>query len=147
MENNDLLKEQAKRLRQVKDEITLVNNATSRSAGMGGTIAVATTYTGSFEALVVNEDAVIDILTGGFYTITIQNQYGTEKVSKDIISKVVSIDPDSTIEILESNKFNYRGKMTWHQIVDSLIFKGFEQNPEFDKKCGSNSYESEETSK
>jgi len=59
MENNDLLKEQAKRLRQVKDEITLVNNATSRSAGMGGTIAVATTYTGSFEALVVNEDAVL----------------------------------------------------------------------------------------
>ena len=97
--------------------------------------------------LKLNEDAVIDILTGGFYTITIQNQDGTEKVSKDIISKIVSIDPDSTIEILESNKFNYRGKMTWHQIVDSLIFKGFEQNPEFDKKCGSNSYESEETSK
>ena len=62
MENNDLLKEQAKRLRQVKDEITLVNNATSRSAGMGGTIAVATTYTGNFESLVVNEDAVIAVL-------------------------------------------------------------------------------------
>jgi len=97
--------------------------------------------------LKLNEDAVIDILTGGFYTITIQNQDGTDKVSKDVVNKLVSIDPDSTIEILESNKFNYRGKMTWHQIVDSLIFKGFEQNPEFDKKCGSNSYESEETSK
>ena len=44
MENNDLLKEQAKRLRQVKDELTLVNNATSRSAGMGGSIAVSYTH-------------------------------------------------------------------------------------------------------
>jgi len=62
MENNDLLKEQAKRLRQVKDELTLVNNATSRSAGMGGSIGVSTTYTGSFESIVINEDAVISVL-------------------------------------------------------------------------------------
>jgi hypothetical protein len=62
MENNDLLKEQAKRLRQVKDELTLVNNATSRSAGMGGSVGVSTTYTGSFESIVINEDAVISVL-------------------------------------------------------------------------------------
>lgn len=62
MENNDLLKEQAKRLRQVKDELTLVNNATYRSAGMGGATGVSTSYTGSFESLVVNEDAVISVL-------------------------------------------------------------------------------------
>lgn len=62
MENNDLLREQAKRLRQVKDELTLVNHSTSRSAGMGGAIGVSTSYTGPFQSIVINEDAVISVL-------------------------------------------------------------------------------------
>ncbi|WP_323166569.1 hypothetical protein, partial [Pseudomonas bubulae] len=33
--------------------------------------------------------------------------------------------------------------MTWHQIVSKMMRFGFEQDAEFDKLCGSNSYEVE----
>ena len=34
--------------------------------------------------------------------------------------------------------------MNWHQLVGKMIRNGFEQEPEFDKLCQSNSYESKE---
>jgi hypothetical protein len=37
--------------------------------------------------------------------------------------------------------------MTWHQLVDKMIRMGFDQNPDFDKECGSNSYETKEEEK
>ncbi len=92
----------------------------------------------------LKEDAVLDMLTGGFYTITLEKKDGTTKIDKDALNTLTSIDIDATFESVSENQFNYRGKLTWHQIVDSLICKGFEQDSDFDKKCGSNSYESKD---
>jgi hypothetical protein len=44
-------------------------------------------------------------------------------------------------------EFEYRGDMTWHQLVGKMLRKGFEQEPEFDKLCQSNSYDSHEEKK
>jgi hypothetical protein len=43
-------------------------------------------------------------------------------------------------------EFEYRGELSWHKLVDKMIRMGFEQEPEFDKMCGSPSYQSEEVS-
>ena len=40
--------------------------------------------------------------------------------------------------------FEYRGTLNWHQLVSKMLRKGFEQDPDFDKLCQSNSYESKE---
>jgi len=37
--------------------------------------------------------------------------------------------------------------MSWSEIVNKMIKMGFEQNPDFDKLCGSNSYTSTKESK
>ena len=36
----------------------------------------------------------------------------------------------------------YRGELTWSQVVNRMIKLGFEEDPEFNKMCGSNSYQS-----
>jgi hypothetical protein len=58
------------------------------------------------------------------------------------------VNGDSSLEakvtMTEPGQFEYRGSMTWHQIVGKMIRKGFEQEPEFDKICQSNSYDSKE---
>jgi DNA repair exonuclease SbcCD ATPase subunit len=43
---------------------------------------------------------------------------------------------------LGDNHLIYMGDLTWSQIVNKLIKLGFEQNPDFDKHCDSNSYHS-----
>jgi hypothetical protein len=39
------------------------------------------------------------------------------------------------------------GEMSWGEMVNKMIKMGFEQSPDFDKLCGSNSYTSTEESK
>lgn len=41
---------------------------------------------------------------------------------------------------IEEDKLIYRGDLTWSQLVNKLIKMGFEENPDFNKMCGSNSY-------
>jgi hypothetical protein len=41
----------------------------------------------------------------------------------------------------------YLGEMSWGEVVNKMIKMGFEQNPDFDQLCGSNSYTSTEESK
>jgi hypothetical protein len=48
---------------------------------------------------------------------------------------------------LTDEGFEYRGKLNWHQLVGKMIRNGFEQEPEFDKLCNSNSYDSKEEEK
>ena len=92
--------------------------------------------------LSLKESALLEILTTGFYTISLQKKDGTDEIERDIINRLLSIDIDGKFEPISKFEFKYRGQMTWHQIVDALICKGFEQDQEFDKKCGSNSYQS-----
>jgi hypothetical protein len=99
--------------------------------------------------LKLNTPVVIDMLTKGYYTIKIQKQGSDEEkeVEREIYKKIVSIDVMGKVDMISSTEFEYRGDMTWHQLIDKMIRMGFEQNPEFDKVSGSNSYESKEETK
>ena len=97
--------------------------------------------------LKLNTPVVIDMLTKGYYTIKIQKQVQSEEestIEREIYRKIVSIDVMGKVDMISPTEFEYRGDMTWHQLVDKMIRMGFEQNPEFDKISGSNSYESKE---
>jgi hypothetical protein len=93
----------------------------------------------------LKEQALFEHLTEGFYNIKIAKSDDIEnqdfELEKEILEKVNSIDIDGKISI-KDGQFEYRGELNWHQLVQKMIRLGFEQNPEFDKLCNSNSYES-----
>ena len=101
--------------------------------------------------LKLNKKAVIDLLTNGYFTIKLAKKDNLTdenlQIDKEIIKKVINLDVAGKVSIVGYNEFEYRGDLNWHQIVDKLIKMGFEQDPEFDKICGSNSYESLEEDK
>ena len=95
----------------------------------------------------LNTPVVIDMLTKGYYSIKIQKQNQSEEdktIDKEVYQKIMKIDLMGKVDMTSPTEFEYRGDMTWHQLVDKMIRMGFEQNPEFDKVSGSNSYESNE---
>jgi hypothetical protein len=97
--------------------------------------------------LKLNTPVVIDMLTKGYYTIKVQKQGPEEdknKLDKEIYQKIQKIDVLGKVTMVGTCEFEYRGDMTWHQLVDKMIRMGLDQNPDFDKECGSNSYESDE---
>ena len=113
----------------------------------------------------LKKDVLFDMLTGGFYTIKIarkeditgdlvpkatgeNSEVSESRMTKleDILHKIKSID-FGKVEMKVINEFEYRGNLNWHQLVDKMIRLGFEQEPEFDKLCLSNSYESKEEKK
>lgn len=101
----------------------------------------------------LKKDVLFKMLTEGHYKIRIAEKSDMTaekvKVTNDILEKMKSlVNGDSSLEakvtMTEPGQFEYRGSMTWHQIVGKMIRKGFEQEPEFDKICQSNSYDSKE---
>lgn len=105
------------------------------------------------EIVGLKKDVLFKMLTQGYYKIKIAEKSDMKneqvKVSVDVLVKIKSIingdlSKDAKITTIESGEYEYRGGLTWHQIVDKMIRKGFEQDPEFDKICGSNSYISTE---
>ena len=102
------------------------------------------------DLLGLKKEVLFEQLTGGFYKIRIakKDDITTEKVevTKDILEKM-SFDPTGKMTMVEKGEFEYRGDMTWHQLVGKMIRNGFEQEPEFDKMCQSNSYDSKEEMK
>ena len=99
------------------------------------------------DLLGLKKEVLFEQLTGGFYKIRIakKDDISAKKVevSKDILEKM-SFDPTGKMTMVEKGEFEYRGDMTWHQLVGKMIRNGFEQEPEFDKLCQSNSYDSKE---
>lgn len=95
-------------------------------------------------------DVLTEMLTGGYYKIKIAKKEDITnqdfELEKDIYQKIANLDIEGKISIVD-DEFQYRGKMTWHQIVGKMIRMGFEQEPEFDKLCQSNSYDSHEEEK
>jgi hypothetical protein len=88
------------------------------------------------------------MLTEGFYKIRIapnDNFNSTDfEISKEAFEKLTSIDLLGKFKSTENlGEFEYRGELNWHQLVSKMIKKGFEQEPEFDKICQSNSYDSQ----
>jgi hypothetical protein len=101
------------------------------------------------DLLNLKKDVLFEQLTGGFYKIHISKKedISAEKVdvTPEILEKM-SFDPMGKMRMSESEKgeFEYRGDLTWHQLVSKMLRNGFEQYPDFDKLCQSNSYESKE---
>ena len=95
----------------------------------------------------LKKDVLMKMLTDGYYKIKIAKKEDIEnqdfELESEIYQKIMSIDIDGKIKLTEEG-FEYRGKLNWHQLVAKMIRKGFEQEPEFDKICQSNSYESKE---
>ena len=102
------------------------------------------------DLLGLKKEVLFEQLTGGFYKIRIakKDDITAQKVevTKDILEKM-SFDPTGKMTMVEKGEFEYRGDMTWHQLVGKMIRNGFEQEPEFDKLCQSNSYDSKEEMK
>ena len=98
----------------------------------------------------LKKDVLFTMLTQGFYKIHITEKGNINsedvKISSDALNKIQSLvsDKESKISMVAPGEFEYRGDLTWHQIVNKLIRKGFEQDPEFEKHCESNSYKSHE---
>jgi len=95
----------------------------------------------------LKKDVLFEQLTGGFYKIRIakKDDISAEKVevTKEILEKM-SFDPMGKMSMDTPGEFEYRGDLNWHQLVGKMIRNGFEQEPEFDKLCQSNSYDSKE---
>jgi len=101
----------------------------------------------------LKKDVLFKMLTEGYYKIRIAERLDMTaekvKVTNEVLEKMKSlVNGDSSLEakvtMTEPGHFEYRGTMNWHQIVGKMIRKGFEQEPEFDKICQSNSYDSHE---
>jgi len=99
----------------------------------------------------LKKDLLFKYLTGGYYNISIgkKDDITSEIEDKELIKlvaeKVSIIDPSGKFSFDEVDGrpvIQYRGDLNWHQLTSKLIRKGFEQDEEFDKLAGSNSYES-----
>jgi hypothetical protein len=108
------------------------------------------------EIVGLKKDVLFKMLTEGYYKIRIAERSDMTaekvKVTNEVLEKMKSlVNGDTSLEakvtMTEPGHFEYRGTMNWHQIVGKMIRKGFEQEPEFDKICQSNSYDSHEEEK
>ena len=98
----------------------------------------------------INLDAFMKLFTSGEYHIKIAKKKDDgfemvedyKEVSSDVLEKLSSLDLS-----IDDKKMVYMGDLPWGEIVNKMIKMGFEQNPDFDKLCGSNSYTSTEESK
>jgi len=98
----------------------------------------------------INVDNFMKLFTNGEYKISISKitDEGFDVVEEvtnlpdDIQDKLNSLDLYIVDEI-----FTYNGEMSWGELVNKMVKMGFQQNPEFDKFCGSNSYSSKEETK
>ena len=98
----------------------------------------------------INVEAFMKLFTSGEYHIKISKKTdsGFEMVEEykdvptDVLEKLSSLDLS-----IDEGKMIFMGEMAWGEIVNKMIKMGFEQNPDFDKLCGSNSYTSTEETK
>ena len=94
----------------------------------------------------LKKDVLVKHLTEGFYTIKIakKDDFEDKTVDREIYKTIIDLDVTGKTSVTDTNEFEYRGSLNWHQLVQKMLRKGFEQEPEFDKLAGSNSYESKE---
>jgi hypothetical protein len=95
----------------------------------------------------LKKDVLFDYLTGGFYKIKIAKKDDITnqdfQLDKEAYEKISTLDVTGKMTVVDGS-FEYRGTLNWHQLVSKMLRKGFEQDPDFDKLCQSNSYESKE---
>ena len=94
----------------------------------------------------LKKDVLFEHLKGGYHIIKIADKddisESPKDINTDVLMKIKNLDIDGKISMTGDGEFEYRGDLNWHQLVDKMIKKGFEQDEEFDKLSGSNSYES-----
>ena len=98
----------------------------------------------------INVEAFMKLFTSGEYHIKISKKTDSgfemvvdyKDVPSDVLEKLSSLDLS-----IDDKKMVYMGELSWGEMVNKMIKIGFEQNPDFDKLCGSNSYTSTEESK
>lgn len=91
----------------------------------------------------INVEGFMKLFTSGEYHIKISKKTdsGFEMVENykdlptDVIGKLSSLDLS-----IDGEKMVYTGEMIWSDLVNKMIKWGFEQDSEFNKLCGSNSY-------
>ena len=108
------------------------------------------------DILGLKKEALFKMLTEGYYTIKIaekDNLTADEvEVKSEVMNKILLMvlsdkSGDAKVSQVSSTEYEYRGSLTWHQLVQKMISLGFEQDPQFDKLCNSNSYKSLEEEK
>ena len=94
----------------------------------------------------LKKDVLVKHLTEGYYTIKIakKDDFEDKTIDREIYKTIIELDVMGKTSVTDTNEFEYRGSLNWHQLVQKMLRKGFEQEPEFDKLVGSNSYESKE---
>jgi hypothetical protein len=93
----------------------------------------------------LKKDFLFEQLKGGYHIIKIadKSRLGeSPNINTEVLMKIKNLDIDGKISMVSDGDFEYRGDLSWHQLVDRMIKKGFEQDEEFDRLSGSNSYES-----
>jgi len=98
----------------------------------------------------INAEAFMKLFTSGEYHIKIAKKTDSgfemveeyKDVTSDVLEKLSSLDLS-----IDEGKMIFMGEMAWGEIVNKMIKMGFEQNPDFDKLCGSNSYTSTDETK
>jgi hypothetical protein len=95
------------------------------------------------ELMKLKKDVLIKHLTESFYKISIakKDNFEDKETTKEIYKLIQSVDLFGKFTVTTEGEFEYRGKLNWHQLTAKMLKKGFEQEPEFDKVAGSNSYE------
>jgi uncharacterized coiled-coil protein SlyX len=98
----------------------------------------------------INVEAFMKLFTSGEYHIKIAKKtdggFSLVEDFKDVTSDVLEKLSCLSLSI-DDKKLVYVGEMSWGEMVNKMIKMGFEQSPDFDKLCGSNSYTSTEESK
>ena len=93
----------------------------------------------------INVENFMKLFTDGEFHITLGKIQDDELVKVDDV-KSLPIEINERLYSLDLNpsdgKFIYVGDLVWSQLVNKMIKMGFEENSEFNKICGSNSYNS-----
>jgi hypothetical protein len=92
----------------------------------------------------INAEAFMKLFEQGEFQIRLGTKSSdsyTEVVDYKIIPEEIKnfLAKNSILKV--DNKLIYSGDLTWHEIVNKMIKAGFVQNSDFDKLCGSNSYQ------
>jgi hypothetical protein len=98
----------------------------------------------------INLDNFMKLFTDGEFHIKLgekkddgfENLEDYTKLPDEILAKLNQLNLS-----IDKDKFVYNGELIWSQIVNKLIKLGFEENADFNKLCGSNSYQSNTESK
>ena len=98
----------------------------------------------------INAEAFMKLFTSGEYHISLSSK---DEIGFQIVDDYQKIPNELMIKLsnlglaIQEDKLVYIGEMIWSDIVNKMIKMGFEQDAEFNKLCGSNSYISNSESK